>query len=105
MKVRKEKAMKINWRVVLPTVLLLLLFSAALTRPVRGAGDAADVPGRYQAVTLPVYDHGKTGEPAAKSEVGGILDTSQGRFWIVTTCDRETNPRPCIGEISKAPAK
>jgi hypothetical protein len=93
--------MKINWRVVLSTVLLSLFFSAALTKPVRGSGDAADVPGRYQAVTLPVYDHGKT-EP---SQVGGILDTSQGRFWIVLTCDRDTNPRPCIGEISKTPTK
>jgi hypothetical protein len=97
--------MKINWRVVLPTGLLLVLFSAALSRPVRGSGDAADVPGRYQAVTLPVYDRGNPGEPAANSEVGGILDTSQGRFWIVLICDKDTNPRPCIGEISKNQAK
>jgi|HubBroStandDraft_4_1064222.scaffolds.fasta_scaffold327723_2 hypothetical protein len=95
--------MKIDWRFVLQTVVLILLFSAAFTKPVQG--DAASLPGRYQAVTLPIFDRGKAGQPMTNYEVGGILDTSEGRFWVVMTCDKDNNPKPCIGEISKNPTK
>jgi hypothetical protein len=95
--------MKIDWRFILATGLLLLLFSADLTKPV--LGDAASVPGRYQAVTLPIYDRGKPGQPMTNYEVGGILDNREGRFWIVMTCEKDDNPKPCIGEISKNSTK
>jgi hypothetical protein len=95
--------MKINWHFVLSAVVLLVLLTANMSKPV--SGDAPSIPGRYQAVTLPIYDHGKPGQPTTSYEIGGILDTAEGRFWIVTTCDKDSNPKPCIGEISKNPSK
>jgi len=52
---------------------MFLFLAADFTKPV--FGDAASVPGRYQAVTLPVYDIGKGGQPTTNYEVGGW-------FWL-----------------------
>ena len=36
--------------------------------------------------------------------VGGVLDTSDGKLYIVVACD-QNRKKPCLGEISKNTAK
>jgi hypothetical protein len=91
--------MKIDWRFVLATVVLLLFFSADLSKPVLG-GDEPTTPGRYQAVTLPVYDSGSPDPVPMARAVGGVLDTSDGKLYIVVACD-QNRKKPCLGEIGK----
>jgi hypothetical protein len=96
--------MKIDWRFVLATVVLLLIFSADLSKPVFGVGDESNTPGRLQAVTLPVYDSGSPDPVPMARAVGGVLDTSEGKLYVVVVCDKDRK-KPCLGEISKNSTK